>query len=127
MNGFELKSRAVNVDGMCAAFTIYGEKWKQAASYIYEVCGATPVITSAKDGTHSKNSLHTSGQAVDIRISDWKGDIYAHARVIAWILGEPWVVVAELGKAHLHIQVSLKNIINPGAFENIAGAYCAKG
>ena len=111
--GFALKSKSVNVTAMDMHFEQCSQHFETVADYIRDVCGANPVITSAKDSIHSAGSEHPFGRSIDVRISDWKGDVVQHAKVIAWILGDPWVVVAELSKLHLHIQAGTRNIKNP--------------
>lgn len=124
--GFDLKSNSVNTVAMDLHFEQSSDKWEMVADYIRDVCKANPVITSAKDSTHSKGSEHPFGRALDLRISDWKGDVEHHAKVIAWILGEPWVVVAELKKLHLHIQAGMRNIINPNELVSFGGGMYVK-
>jgi hypothetical protein len=61
------------------------------------------VITSAHDGTHSDNSLHDDGLAVDLRT--WGFSNAQARRVTTGIqaaLGEKWDVVYEVD--HIHIE-----------------------
>ena len=115
---FQLKP-GVSLAGLDTRFELHISRWSSVADFIREVCGACPTITSAHDGVHSVNSLHAKGMALDLRIRDWKIPAEVAARVIAWILGEPWVVILE--KDHIHIQLSTNNIKNPGAIEEIGG------
>lgn len=98
-------------------------KWDLAYWIIKQISRGEPTITSANDGTHSKGTLHGSGEAVDVRINDWLVNPRMVARMIAAVLGEPWLVVLE--KTHLHIQTSrVKNIRNPEHVEAIGeGAF----
>jgi hypothetical protein len=110
----------VNLVGMDEHFERYSERFERVALYIKDVCGAKATITSAHDGTHSKNSLHSVGLAIDLRTRNLRGNIWMIARSVAWILGEPWVVILESN--HLHIQASTKNIKSPETLEVIGGA-----
>jgi hypothetical protein len=61
------------------------------------------VITSAHDGTHSDNSLHDDGLAVDLRV--WGFSNAQARRVTTGIqaeLGDKWDVVYEVD--HIHIE-----------------------
>lgn len=109
--------------GMNSAFAEDLSRWISVAEFIKDLCGGVPAVTSAKDSTHSINSLHYRGEAVDIRINDWKGvDVTQAAKTIAWLLGAKWVVVLELSKQHIHIQLGTSNIVNPSAIIK-----CGKG
>jgi hypothetical protein len=59
------------------------------------------VVTSAHDGTHSDNSLHNDGLAVDLRV--WGFSDAQARRVTTGIqtaLGEKWDVVFEVDHIH---------------------------
>lgn len=84
-------------------------QWEEVARLIQAVAKAVPVVTSAMDGQHSAHTLHTRGDAVDVRVNDWKCDVETLARAIAWALGGDWVVVME--PDHLHIQLGTENIV----------------
>jgi len=119
---FAVKSSSVCFDGMDKSFTEQSCKWDIVASYIRSVIGANPTITSANDGTHSSNSTHYKGLALDLRINDWKGNIKQHAFVIAWILGTNWLVLLEVD--HLHIQYGFSNLVHPEGIKRIGdGSY----
>lgn len=101
-------------------FDAHASRWASVADFIVSVARGEPTITSAHDGKHSQNSMHYQGKAVDLRIRDWEGQIVPYARTIAWILGEPWVVIIEVD--HLHIQLGTQNIKAPQTLEVINGA-----
>lgn len=111
----------VSFDGMSVEFDEHQVRWGLVADYIRDVCQAEPVITSAKDSTHSTGSVHYIGKAIDLRIRDWKGDARQHSKAMAWLLGVPWVVVYEPAKIHVHIQTGMANIVNPKAIQSIGG------
>ena len=75
-------------------------------------------VTSARDGKHSKHSLHYSGEAIDLRTKDIKEQglipYIADLMVILLKFSLPdyqWVVIDESEKkAHLHLQTSHKNV-----------------
>ena len=77
-----------------------------------------PTVTSARDGKHSKYSLHYSGEAIDLRTKDIKEQglipYIADLMVILLKFSLPdyqWVVIDESEKkAHLHLQLSHKNV-----------------
>lgn len=114
---FKTKDNSVHIESL--DFRFEDPRWARVHGYIVSVCGAVPVVTSGKDGTHSQNSQHYLGKAVDLRVKDWKGDVKQHAKAIAWLLGEPWLVLYE--KDHLHIQAGTTNV-NLARAENVAGA-----
>lgn len=103
---FAVKSSVV-LEGLNQRFS--STLWDSVYDYIENVCAANPTITSAVDSKHSANSLHYSGDALDLRIRDWKYDVDTHARAIAWMLGGEYVVVRE--PDHLHIQIGNRNVI----------------
>jgi hypothetical protein len=123
---FQLKSGVVWLD-MDAEFSYDLARWIQVADYINNVCKGVATITSTKGDTHSINSLHYLGKAIDIRISDWKhadgydDDLSIYAKTIAWILGSKWLVVHETD--HLHIQLGFSNIKNPHNIEKIGRGF----
>ena len=75
-------------------------------------------VTSARDGKHSKYSLHYSGEAIDLRTKDIKeqGLIPYIADLMAIMLKfslpeYEWAVIDESDtKQHLHLQTSHKNV-----------------
>ena len=115
---FELKPGVVWKD-MSVEFEWDLSRWMQVADFIRNVCGGVPTITSARDGKHSINSLHSEGAALDIRIKDWKEHFYAesYCKTIAWLLGKKWVVVLE--DTHIHCQLGTRNIRNPEHIQKI--------
>ena len=99
----------INMDDQ---FKWHLSRWASASDYVKNICGGIPTITSAHDSVHSVSSMHYIGKAVDIRINDWViKDIQTIVKSIAWILGDPWLVLHEID--HLHIQISSLNISNP--------------
>jgi hypothetical protein len=65
--------------------------------------GAEAVITSGKDGVHSRTSLHYSGNALDFRTRDMKPTMRKLMRdIIAEKLGKDYDVVLE--SDHLHVE-----------------------
>jgi len=84
---------------MAVAYTI--------ASHIYRARGYWCTITSASDGKHGPNSLHYSGNALDLRTRDCKPDdlqmIYVSLRQA---LGAQFDVVLE--KDHIHVEFDPK-------------------
>ena len=107
---FQFKA-GVKWESMDAQFHWHLSRWGSVSDFIKNICGGIPTITSAHDSTHSNNSLHYIGKAVDIRINDWqKVDMQTVVKSIAWILGDPWVVLHEVD--HLHIQLTPSNIVS---------------
>lgn len=109
---FNLKA-GVKWEGMDNSFSEDRSRWISVAEYIKDICGGVPTITSTRGDKHSINSLHYRGQAVDLRINDWREHVFGeiHCKTIAWLLGARWVVVLETN--HLHIQIGTENIRNP--------------
>jgi len=65
--------------------------------------GRDALITTARDGTHSKTSLHYKGRAVDLRINDIPRTIWDQYRDnLAAALGDDWDVVLE--PDHIHVE-----------------------
>ena len=66
--------------------------------------GYEATVTSAVDGTHSTNSLHYDGRAIDIRIRDLPASYSAEAvtRDIQERLSDDYDVVLE--DNHIHIE-----------------------
>lgn len=116
---FTLKD-GCHLQGMSEHFDSHSLRWARVADFIRFVARGEPTITSAHDGKHSQNSMHYQGKAVDLRIRDWEGQIVPYARTIAFMLGEPWVVIIEVD--HLHIQLGTQNIKAPQTLEVINGA-----
>ena len=106
MNGAWKLKDGVAVDGLNEAFA--GEEWAFAAYAIEALAQAVPTITAGTDGKHSANSTHYAGNAVDVRINDWKCSAEPLAKAVAGIIGHPYVVVME--PDHLHIQLGKCNI-----------------
>jgi len=75
-----------------------------------DVCqrlGKECVITSLTDGKHSKNSLHYSGKAVDLRTRDMeRGEQAMYRDQMKDRLGDDYDVVLE--KDHLHVEFDPK-------------------
>ena len=67
-------------------------------------CGRACVVTTCRDGIHSKNSLHYVGQAIDIRINDLPSDDakVAYFDEVRRCLGVGYDVVLE--HDHIHIE-----------------------
>ena len=71
------------------------------------VAGRRAIITSAREGTHSPNSLHYKGRALDLRNRDLSAE--QNQRVVNLLrsrLGADWDVVVE--KDHIHIELDPK-------------------
>ncbi len=67
------------------------------------VCGRGAIITSGRDGKHSANSLHYSGNALDLRTRDLRDDQkQRYRKVLADELGPDFDVVLE--KSHIHLE-----------------------
>jgi hypothetical protein len=74
-----------------------------ALAGVYRQRGFTPVITSAVDGTHSPNSRHYRGLALDFRTRNVPADQRQVLRdSIATALGTDFDVVLEAD--HLHVE-----------------------
>lgn len=70
-----------------------------------EIVGRDAMVTSARDGIHSSNSLHYQGRAIDLRIRDiadaslkWR-----YRDRLAEALGEDFDVVMETD--HIHVEL----------------------
>jgi hypothetical protein len=66
-------------------------------------CGKPATITSAREGNHSENSLHYTGEAIDLRIwylTPRQRRIYVDD--LKWVLGDDFDVVLE--KNHIHVE-----------------------
>lgn len=76
------------------------------AEGIFKKYGATElIITAGTDGTHSENSLHYEGRALDLRTWD-VSDVTAVAAELRRKLGKNYDVVIE--KTHLHVEYDPK-------------------
>lgn len=68
-----------------------------------DVCGRDAIITSARDGEHSANSLHYEGKAIDLRTRDLDDDTQADYRLrLAASLLPSFDVVLE--SDHIHVE-----------------------
>lgn len=85
------------------------------AEAIYEEHGLTLVVTSARDGTHSRASAHYTGRAVDLRIRNVAGygvhgsnspEIQEIAADLRAALGQYYDVVLE--SDHIHVEFDPK-------------------
>jgi len=78
------------------------------ANGVYEKYGYELVITSLNDSRHSDASLHYSGAAVDLRISNITnpGDVAMIALEITGKLNKDYDVVLE--KDHIHLEYQPK-------------------
>ncbi len=66
--------------------------------------GVPPTITSARDGTHSPNSLHYEGRALDFRTHGLNRSQLLELRAeLKEALGPDWDVVIE--STHLHLEL----------------------
>lgn len=75
------------------------------AESIYRERSYDLTVTSLLDGEHSKNSLHYSGNAADLRI--WQvSNPAALAQELQDALGDDWDVVAE--RTHIHVEYQPK-------------------
>jgi len=70
-----------------------------------------PVVTSANDGSHSSNSLHYIGAALDIRSKGLPSDIKSQIHsVLQGTFRTPWYIKLEYpnqDNEHFHIQYGL--------------------
>lgn len=71
------------------------------AEGVYRNEGQQCMITSALDGKHMDNSLHYSGQAIDLRIAGLK-DAKSTADAIRVALGAEFDVILE--SDHIHVE-----------------------
>lgn len=80
--------------------------WAVAVPIIFEVYrdfGHSPVITSGTDGRHRADSLHYSGNALDLRIRHIPPeDRVALTASLASSLGEEFDVILEAD--HIHVE-----------------------
>ena len=77
------------------------------ADRIYDSHGKTLVITSCSDGIHSDNSLHYSGNAIDLRIRDIEDTVLANIlKELKDYLGSEYDVILE--NDHFHIEYDPK-------------------
>ena len=73
-----------------------------------EIAGRDAIITSAREGNHSRNSRHYSGQAIDLRTRDLTPDKIEKVRVkLQNSLGKDYDVVKE--ETHIHVEYDPKN------------------
>lgn len=73
---------------------------------LFKEKGLELVITSVTDGTHGPNSLHYSGNAIDVRSWELK-DVEGFAKEIRSRLTGEFDVVVEA--THIHIEFDIKN------------------
>lgn len=77
----------------------------------WAMLGLDCVVTSGKDGQHSKNSAHYTGNALDLRIWDISKHMtpmafgYNLAGALKIVCGDGFYVVLE--GAHIHLEYSL--------------------
>ena len=74
-----------------------------AAANVAEKEGFTVVITSGTDGSHKKNSLHYTGDALDLRISNLTTE--QRGKLLAGLLtrlGDNYDVILE--PDHIHVE-----------------------
>ncbi len=97
--------KGVRMDGIrpeiVAIFPVVEEVYK----YAEMVC----VLTSAREGVHSSNSLHPKGFAVDFRYT--AGTVYRDAEIANMIrdaLPDEYDVIPE--DDHIHVEYDLKRI-----------------
>ena len=84
---------------MAVAYTI--------AAQVYQAHGYHCTITSASDGRHGPNSLHYSGNALDLRTRDIKAeDQPVVHQALRSALGGQFDVVLE--KDHIHVEFDPK-------------------
>ncbi|PHQ68463.1 MAG: hypothetical protein COB92_00595 [Robiginitomaculum sp.] len=84
-------------DDMTDTFDDISEAWADEAP------GVTPVITSGGDGTHSTNSLHYDGNAVDLRTNNLtQAQTTTVASALSTSLGSDYDVVVE--SDHIHVE-----------------------
>ena len=76
-----------------------------AVSRVASKRGKAITITSGTDGAHSKNSLHYSLRALDLRISD-QDDVPKLVEALKVELGPKYDVVLETD--HIHIELDPK-------------------
>ena len=94
--------------------------WNQAAPVLktaWVMHGAEAVVTSGADGDHSKNTAHTSGRALDLRIftiQQKERRVFCSrlAQALVACLGPYFYVVLE--SDHVHVEYA-----PPGATPNI--------
>ena len=103
--------RAENFDGLQVAIHLVEKVVVDQLLLIDLVCmgitGREAIITSAKDRTHSSNSLHYKGLAIDIRTSGLSGpDQLKLVSALQKALGDSWDVVLE--QTHIHIEYDPK-------------------
>jgi hypothetical protein len=105
--------RAENFDGLKVSIHLLEQVVVDQLQRIDLACwgitGREAVITSAKDRSHSPNSLHYNGLAVDIRtrgISDADQSMLLSYLIAS--LGRSWDVVLE--SSHIHIEYDPKQL-----------------
>ena len=77
------------------------------ASSVYEQFDCDCVITSLTDGRHSRNSLHYSGNAMDLRTRNINEDeLLPLVNTLRIALGENYDTVLE--KDHIHVEYDPK-------------------
>ena len=77
------------------------------ATSVYDHFDADCVITSLTDGRHSKNSLHYSGNAMDLRTRNVnKDELLPLVNTLRKALGENYDTVLE--KDHIHVEYDPK-------------------
>ena len=73
------------------------------AEGVYQAEGRDCVITSGLEGKHMANSLHYSGNAIDLRIAGSKDPSLTAAKIRA-ALGDEFDVVLESDHIHVEFQ-----------------------
>lgn len=96
----KVKDNTVNIEGLDPVLKAALVEME----YIYAKFHTELVVTSGKDGTHGKNSLHYEGKAVDLRT--WNV-LDALVKQLKAHLGPNYDVVLE--KDHIHIELDPKH------------------
>ena len=98
-------------DGVRWSSNVHPSLWFARAvldSVTQKAVGRPAIITSVLDGTHSANSLHYEGRALDLRTRDLTAEqIEEYATALRSGLGQGWDVVVE--KTHIHIEWDRRN------------------
>lgn len=69
-----------------------------------QMVGRDAIVTSARDGEHSENSLHYEGRALDFRTRDLSPELkHRLATALQAELGDAYDVVSE--PSHIHVEL----------------------
>ncbi len=123
MRNIKMKDNVV-ISGECYklfAHTII-QHFERLVAHALDEVGYVATITSARDGEHSKNSLHKTDRAIDLRTKDLPLRIGGNNKYLEGIvldMGFDWgeyVFILHLydGKQHLHVQHGRENILSFG-------------